>query len=94
MIWHNKFLSIGGRVVLLNSIISNIDIFFLSFYKAPKVIIKDIIMTQISFLLGGDKEANKVCWVSLDVICLPKKEGGLGVKHCGLFIINLLSKWK
>ncbi|KAI5427576.1 hypothetical protein KIW84_032831 [Lathyrus oleraceus] len=36
-IWHNRFLSIGGRVVFLNSVLVNILIFFFSFYKTPKV---------------------------------------------------------
>lgn len=33
-------------------------------------------------------------WVSWDTVCLPKEFGGLGVKHCGLFNLALLSKWK
>lgn len=37
-VWHSRFLYIGGRVVLLNSVLSNISIFFFSFYKAPKVV--------------------------------------------------------
>ena len=48
-VWHNILLSIGGRVVLLNSVLTNISIFFLSFYKAPKVIINKIISIQIYF---------------------------------------------
>lgn len=49
-VWHNRFLSIGGRVVLLNYVLSNIPIFFFSFYKALKVIIKYIIKIQRTFL--------------------------------------------
>lgn len=48
--WHNKNLSNGGRVVLLNSILSNISIFFFSFYKALKVIITKSITFLIVFL--------------------------------------------
>ncbi|XP_058771931.1 uncharacterized protein LOC131645375 [Vicia villosa] len=47
--WHHKHLSIGGRVVLLNSVLSSIPIFFFTFYKAPKAIVKRIIDIQRSY---------------------------------------------
>lgn len=43
-VWHNRFLSISGRVVLLNSKLANMSIFFFYFYKAPKVIINENII--------------------------------------------------
>jgi len=33
--WNNKFLSFGGRLVLLKSVLSFILVYFLSFFKAP-----------------------------------------------------------
>lgn len=33
--WNNKFLSLGGRLVLLKSVMSSIPVYFLSFLKAP-----------------------------------------------------------
>ncbi|XP_058776253.1 uncharacterized protein LOC131650564 [Vicia villosa] len=42
VVWHNKFLSIDGSMFLLNSVLSNIPICFFSFYKAPKVVLKEI----------------------------------------------------
>lgn len=44
--------------------------------------------------MGRGHDVKKVYWVSWDSICLPKEEGGLGVKHRGLFNLALLSKWK
>lgn len=52
-VWQNRILSIRDRVVLLNSVLVNILIFFFSFYKASKVVINKIINIQISFLWGG-----------------------------------------
>jgi hypothetical protein len=34
-LWNNKFLSFGGRLVLLKSVLSSIPVYFLSFFKAP-----------------------------------------------------------
>ncbi|CAI8604439.1 unnamed protein product [Vicia faba] len=55
-VWHNRFLSIGGRVELLSSILSNMLIFLFSFYKVPKVIINEVILLQQVFLLGGAED--------------------------------------
>lgn len=41
--WKARILSIGGRVTLLNSILSSISIYTMSFYKAPIKVIKEII---------------------------------------------------
>ncbi|XP_058750550.1 uncharacterized protein LOC131623553 [Vicia villosa] len=63
--WQNIHLSNDGRVVLLNSILSSILIFMFSFYKAPKAIIKEIILLQRSFLWGGDEVKKNICWIGL-----------------------------
>ena len=33
--WKNKFLSFGGRLVLLKYVLSSLPVYFLSFFKAP-----------------------------------------------------------
>ena len=40
--WNNKFLSFGGRLVLLKSVMSSPPVYFLSFFKAPTGIISSI----------------------------------------------------
>jgi len=40
--WHNKFLSLGGRLTLLKSVLSSIPVYFLSFFKSPAGIISSI----------------------------------------------------
>ena len=40
--WKNKFLSFGGRLVLLKSVLSSLPVYFLSFFKAPSGIISSI----------------------------------------------------
>jgi hypothetical protein len=49
---------------------------------------------QRNFLWGGSIEEKKLGWVNWDHICLPKEQGGLGVKNLELFNVALLSKWK
>ncbi|XP_058770098.1 uncharacterized protein LOC131643795 [Vicia villosa] len=93
-VWKVRLLSIGGRVTLLNSVLSSIPIYTMSFFKAPVKIIKDIITIQSRFLWGGNIEKKSIAWVSWYNICKPKEEGGLGVKHIGYFNKALLCKWK
>ena len=40
--WKSKFLSFGGRLILLKSVLSSLPVYFLSFFKAPTGIISSI----------------------------------------------------
>ena len=40
--WHSRFLSYGGRLVLLKFVLSSLPIYALSFFKAPSGIISSI----------------------------------------------------
>ncbi|GAU32181.1 hypothetical protein TSUD_68520 [Trifolium subterraneum] len=87
-------LSIGGRVTLINFVLSSLPLYCFSFYKAPVCVIKDLVSIQRNFLWGGGMESRKVCWVSWDRICQPKDKGGLGIKNLEHFNSSLLCKWK
>jgi hypothetical protein len=92
--WGNKYVSLGGRIVLINAVLSAIPTFYLSFLKMPKKVWKEIVKIQRVFLWAGLSKLTKTCWVKWDVICKPKKEGGLGVRDLRLVNISLLAIWK
>jgi hypothetical protein len=50
--WNNRWVSMGGRVVLLNSVLNSIPIFFLSYLKMPTKVWKLIVGLQRRFLWG------------------------------------------
>lgn len=93
-LWQGRHLSMGGRVTLINSVLNSIPLYYLSFYKAPKVVIKSLIKIQRNFLWGINEVDRGMYWVAWDKICKPKEEGGLGVKNIELFNVALLAKWK
>ncbi|MCH88092.1 LINE-1 reverse transcriptase like, partial [Trifolium medium] len=57
-------------------------------------LINSLVRIQRNFLWGGGIEDKKLGWVKLEQICLPKDQGGLGVKNLEFFNAALLSKWK
>lgn len=53
--WGNKYASLGGRIVLLNSVLNSISIFYLSFFNIPAKVLKQIVRIQREFLWGIDR---------------------------------------
>jgi hypothetical protein len=92
--WGNRFLSVGGRIVLLNSVLSAIPIFYLSFMKMPVKVWKEVVKIQRDFLWGGLEKKRKISWVCWDTVTKPKIDGGLGVRDLRRVNLSLLAKWR
>jgi hypothetical protein len=54
--WHSRFLSYGGRLVLLKSVLSALPVYALSFFKAPSGIISSIESIFKKKFWGGSEE--------------------------------------
>lgn len=91
--WKAKYLSFGGRLTLINSVLSSLPLYYFSLFKAPVKVINKLEAIRRRFLWGGSLDEKKVHWVAWDVVTKPKDYGGLGV--CGLHLANLalLAKW-
>ncbi|XP_071714513.1 uncharacterized protein [Rutidosis leptorrhynchoides] len=89
--WKNKFLSFAGRLQLINSVLSSTQIYWQSVFLLPSAIINDIEALIRGFLWcqGNFKKSKvKVKW---EDICIPKIEGGLGIKRLKVWNVALLS---
>nr|KYP38922.1 Putative ribonuclease H protein At1g65750 family [Cajanus cajan] len=51
--WKSKVFSMVGRVCLLNFVLMSLPLFFLSFFRVPKSVGKQIISIQRQFLWGS-----------------------------------------
>ncbi|RHN63454.1 putative reverse transcriptase zinc-binding domain-containing protein [Medicago truncatula] len=92
--WGFKYVSLGGRITLLNSVLNAIPIFYLSFMKIPTKVVKKVTRIQRDFLWGGVGGGRKICWVKWKTICQPKSKGGLGVRDVKMVNLSLMAKWK
>ena len=77
--WRGKLLSYAARVALIRSCLASIPVYLLSFFKFPKWAL-DLINTQMSHCLWNDtKEKRRLHLAKWDLVCIPKKFGGLGI---------------
>lgn len=71
--WNENFISYGGRMVLLNSVLNLWSLFYIFFYIALKVVINEIIKNQCTFLWKGKKiSLESIGWLGLQFVNLGK----------------------
>ncbi|RVW32138.1 putative ribonuclease H protein [Vitis vinifera] len=91
--WKKAYLSLGGRITLIQSCLSHIPSYFLSLFKIPASIASKIEKMQRNFLWSGAGEGKKDHLVRWEVVSRPKELGGLGFGKISLRNIALLRKW-
>lgn len=92
--WKGSLLSLGGRVTLLNSVISALPLYWLSIYKIPVTVCSKIDKIRKKFLWSGSSaEKRKYHLIAWEYVCLGKDQGGLGVLNLTRMNTALLAKW-
>ena len=91
--WKAKYLSYGGRLVLLNSVLSSLPMFMMSFFEIPKGVLKILTILNQDFFWQGSSEKHKYRLAKWDILCRPKDQGGLGILDLQLQNKCLLAKW-
>lgn len=74
-----SLLSIGGRVTLIKSTLSNLPLYYMSLFPIPKWVFGEIIKIKRQFLWSGNKEKKSLPWLNSDTVELPKALGGLNI---------------
>lgn len=78
--WAVKTLSYAGRLLLISRVISGTVNFWCSTFMLPKGCVKKIVSLCSRFLWSGQIEIAKGAKVNWNKVCLPKPEGGLGLR--------------
>lgn len=91
--WKRRVLSFDGRVTLIKSILSASHVYYMSLFKIPEGVAKEIDRIQSSFLLCDSQHNKKLHLVSWSKVCMSMKQGDLGIKNIRLANDSLLLKW-
>ncbi|CAJ2641500.1 unnamed protein product [Trifolium pratense] len=78
--WKASLLSIAGRVQLVNSVIHSMLLHSITIYAWPVSLIKDMEKWLRNFIWSGNVDQRKLVTVAWHKVCLPFKEGGLGLR--------------
>jgi len=81
-VWGTRNLSYAGRVQLVNSVLLHMNTYWLSMFVLPKRVLKDITGICRNYIWSGQVYTTKPPLVAWDIVCMSKKEGGLGVIDC------------
>ncbi|GJY11382.1 hypothetical protein Tco_0379567 [Tanacetum coccineum] len=88
--WKNKSLSAARRLQLVQSVLGSMHIYWASVFILPSRILLDIEQLMRGFLWCQGKMMKGKSKVAWEVVCLPKSEGGLGVRRLELFNKTIL----
>jgi hypothetical protein len=66
--WKGKYLSMGGHLVLINSVLSSLPMFILSLFKIPKGVLEKIDYFRSRFFWQNDSQKKKYRLMKWDIV--------------------------
>ena len=92
--WRTHMLTHGGRLILVQSVLSAIAIFHLLSLEPPACVFKAIDKISRAFLWKGTEvvEGGK-CLVNWPTVCQPKSVGGLGILDLEILSKAFRARW-
>ncbi|XP_062093314.1 uncharacterized protein LOC133799310 [Humulus lupulus] len=91
--WKCAFLSRGGRLTLIQSILSSIPVYYLLLFRIPKGVVEVLEKLMRDFLWEGADHAKSDHLVSWKEVCKSRDHGGLGIGNLEARNKVLLMKW-
>lgn len=79
--WSHKWLAIGGRMILAQSVLQNIFVCWMHFFLLPRHIIRIINVIIVKFLQFGTKEDHTIHFMCLGEITQLKEMGNQGLEN-------------
>lgn len=78
--WKGRFLSMAGRITLTKAVLSSIPVHTMSTITLPQATIQRLDKLSRDFIWGSDGDQRRQHLLSWEKICVPKREGGLGIR--------------
>ncbi|KAE8731122.1 hypothetical protein F3Y22_tig00002840pilonHSYRG00305 [Hibiscus syriacus] len=79
--WVARSLFMAGRIVLANSTLLAIMIYFMQSTMLPKIVCLDIEKLIRKFIWGSSATVSKILLVNWEVLCQPRDHGGLDLRR-------------
>lgn len=80
--WAAGLLSRGARLTLISSVLDSLPVYFMSVFRLPKKVLKELDAIRRAFFWTADKNCTGAqCLVAWKNVCKPKNCGGLGIKN-------------
>ncbi|RVW43437.1 putative ribonuclease H protein [Vitis vinifera] len=74
--WKRQYISKGGRITLIRSVLASMPIYHMSLFRMPKAVARRLDKVQRDFLWGGGSEVKKAHLIKWEAICEAKSNGG------------------
>lgn len=81
--WKVRLLSMVGRLELIMSTLNAYSLFWTSAFLIPSSVVKEIEQVCRNFLWGDKESKKRYHSLGWEKVCLPKSEGGLGIRKVG-----------
>jgi len=91
--WSAQYLSVGGRLILINSVLDSLPTYVMSLFPIPAKVVKKLDKLRRNFLWKSNKEGKGYNLVNWKNVLLSKERGGLGIRNLRLQNESLLMKW-
>jgi hypothetical protein len=88
-----KHMSVGGHLVLINSVLTCLVMFMFSFFEVPREVFEKIDYYRSRFYWWSDQHKKKYRLMRWNIICQPKVQDGHGIINIDVQNRCLLSKW-
>ena len=90
--WTNRYLSLGGRLVLIRAVLTSLPVYWCSLFPIPSTILDKLRQLIFNFLWGSSAETRRFHLVDWHILARPIAMGGWGIKNLPLFCISLRMK--
>ena len=90
--WSKRFLSPGGKEVLLKSVALALPVYSMNIFKLPKSICEEINGILAKFWWSNTEDKKGMHWFAWKRMGMSKKEGGMGFRDIENFNLALLGK--
>lgn len=92
--WKTQYLSLGGRVILINVVLNSLPTYVMSLFPIPAKVETRLDSLRRNFLWQGSKDKKSFHLVNWKAATTSKAEGGgLGIKNIRTQNKSLLMKW-